>query len=225
MNSIEILKKIVKWLLAVLVPIFIMMTVSRFLMSSLFLQIEYRMPGFPEDSYGFTQEDRLEYAPYAVKYLLNSKGIEYLGNLEFENGKELFNARELGHMVDVKDLVQLGIRVWTGLLLLLILAGLVAWRWNSLNWFKSVLSLGGLVTVSLLVMISLIGILSFDTLFTNFHRIFFEDSSWLFKYSDTLIRLFPMRFWQDAVIAEVLLSASVGIGLWFGFRKKVSSDE
>jgi len=225
MNKIELLKTVGKWLIALVIPFFILITVSRALMTSTFLQIEYSMPGFPEDSYGFTQEDRLNYAPYAIKYLLNSDGIEYLGDLEFTDGSVLFNERELSHMVDVKNVVQLGERVWMFLLLGITAIGVIAWRWKSLDWFRLALSLGGLVTVNLLVLVSLIGILSFDTLFTNFHRMFFEDGSWLFYYSDTLIRLFPIRFWQDAVIAEIFISAATGVGFWLGFRKKDTRNE
>jgi len=225
MNKIDMLKTTSKWTVALIIPIFILISVSRLLMTPVFLQLEYSMPGFPEDGYGFSQEDRLEYAPYAVDYLLNSEGIEYLSDLEFEGGGDLFNERELSHMVDVKDLVQVGVRFWWVLLLFIVLVGVVSWRWELLDWFRSGLSLGGLVTVFVLVLVSLIGILSFNTLFTNFHRIFFEDGSWLFYYSDTLIRLFPIRFWQDAVIAEVLLSVAAGAGIWLGLRKKETSDE
>jgi integral membrane protein (TIGR01906 family) len=225
MNKIDILKTTGKWTVALIIPIFILISVSRLLMTPLFIQLEYRMPGFPEDGFGFSREDRLEYAPYAVDYLMNKEGIEYLGDLEFENGGDLFNERELSHMVDVKDLVQAGVRVWWVLLLFFVLVGVVNWRWELLDWFRSALSLGGLVTVCFLILVSLIGILSFNTLFTNFHRIFFEDGTWLFYYSDTLLRLFPIRFWQDAVIAEVLLSAAAGAGIWLGLRKKETPDE
>ncbi len=225
MSKVDRLKTIGKWLVALIIPLFILISVSRLLMTPIFIQIEYRMPGFPEDSFGLSQEERLGYAPYAVDYLLNAGGIEYLGDLEFEDGGDLFNERELSHMVDVKDLVQAGVRVWLALFLFLVLVGVVCWRWKMQDWFKSALSLGGLLTVSSLVLISMIGIISFGALFTNFHRIFFEDGSWLFYYSDTLIRLFPIRFWQDAVIAEVLLSAAAGAGIWLGFRKKEISDE
>ena len=41
---------------------------------------------------------------------------------------------------------------------------------------------------------------SFNALFTAFHRLFFQGNTWLFLYSDTLIRLFPIPFWRDAFI-------------------------
>jgi uncharacterized membrane protein len=41
---------------------------------------------------------------------------------------------------------------------------------------------------------------AFGILFVGFHRIFFEGDTWLFLYTDTLIRLFPVRFWQQAFL-------------------------
>ena len=62
--------------------------------------------------------------------------------------------------------------------------------------------------------------INFRQLFTNFHRIFFEGDTWLFKFSDTLIRLFPMQFWQDAFIAAGALTFLGGLALWFLFEKR-----
>ncbi len=55
--------------------------------------------------------------------------------------------------------------------------------------------------------------------FTLFHQVFFEGDSWLFLYSDTLIRLFPIRFWQDAVLAAAVISLGGGLGLALGLKK------
>ena len=53
----------------------------RLLMTPLFLEAEYRMPGFPEDSYGFTLRDRLQWSKPSVEYLLNGEGVDFLANL------------------------------------------------------------------------------------------------------------------------------------------------
>jgi integral membrane protein (TIGR01906 family) len=54
--------------------------------------------------------------------------------------------------------------------------------------------------------------------FTLFHQVFFTGDSWLFYYSDTLIRLFPIRFWQDAFLWAAILALGGGAGLAFGLR-------
>jgi uncharacterized membrane protein len=49
--------------------------------------------------------------------------------------------------------------------------------------------------------------------FTLFHALFFEGDSWLFLNSDTLIRLFPIRFWQDAFLLGALIALGGGFAL------------
>ena len=93
--------RILSLIVTLLIPLALLFLGLRLLLTPAFLQLEYRMPGFPDDSYGFTLEDRLHWSRYAVEYLVNDSGIEYLGNLIFEDGSPLFNERELSHMLDV----------------------------------------------------------------------------------------------------------------------------
>jgi len=60
----------------------------------------------------------------------------------------------------------------------------------------------------------------FWSFFAGFHRLFFEGNSWLFAYSDTLIRLFPIRFWQDAFLLAALISSAGGLLLVLGINIK-----
>ena len=46
--------------------------------------------------------------------------------------------------------------------------------------------------------IILLAAINFDQFFDRFHRIFFESGSWLFYETDTLIQLYPLRYWMDA---------------------------
>ncbi|MBC8099255.1 MAG: DUF1461 domain-containing protein, partial [Armatimonadetes bacterium] len=59
---------------------------------------------------------------------------------------------------------------------------------------------GGLLTVGGVVVIVLGVIIAWDSFFTTFHQLFFQDGTWIFYYSDTLIRLFPEQFWFDAAL-------------------------
>lgn len=54
-------------------------------------------------------------------------------------------------------------------------------------------------------------VISFDALFTAFHKVFFVGDTWLFYFSDTLIRLFPMRLWQDAFIFMGIITVVVAL--------------
>jgi len=212
------LKNIIYWLIVVLVPVVLVLGAVRLLLTPVFIQIEYRMPYFPEDSYGFSQEERLHWAKLARQYLLNRAGIEFLGDLTFEDGSPLYNQRELRHMRDVKIVVKAAMGVLYTSLALIVGAGVWARRADWWGQYRRALSRGGWVTVGLLLFLILAIALSFNTVFVLFHQIFFEGDTWIFRYSDTLIRLFPVRFWQDAFVAVGVLAliGGLALGTFFG---------
>ena len=82
------------------------------------------------------------------------------------------------------------------------------------------LASGGKLTLFLLAGLLLFAGLSFNAFFTGFHAIFFEGDSWLFLYSDTLIRLFPLRFWRDVIFVIGGLTILGALALWLGLARK-----
>ena len=216
----KILRTILQILVTILVIVFLLLTGIRLLLTEAFVQLEYNMPGFPEDPYGMTKAQRLEYAPIALEFLLNGADDSFLGDLTFEDGTPLYNERELSHMVDVQVLTVLFLKVWYVSIGLLTVVTFWAWRGNWWREYLKMLSNAGLTTIVVLGTLILLLVLSFDLVFTNFHRIFFEGDSWLFLYSDTLIRLFPERFWLDAFAIVGVFTFVGGLGLWLGLRKK-----
>src|SRR5512138_1747961 len=103
---------ILSLIITLLVPIALIGLGLRVLLTPIFLQVEYNMPYFPPDEFGFTKADRLKWAPYALNYLTNNADISYLADLKFEDGKPLYNERELSHMNDVKHVTQGALKVW-----------------------------------------------------------------------------------------------------------------
>ena len=180
-----ILRRVLIILITLIVPFFLMMSSIRILFTPLYMQVEYRMPGFPADPYGFTLQDRLHWSRVSLEYLLNSSDISYLANQRLADGAPLYNERELSHMVDVKTLVQKMLIAWWVLLIGLAALGIWAWRGHWLSGFLQGLSNGGKLTL-VLVLFILVGVaISFRDLFTSFHEIFFTGNSWLFNYSDS----------------------------------------
>jgi integral membrane protein (TIGR01906 family) len=221
------LTTILSYLTSLLVPLALIGTALRILLSPIFINIEYRMPYFPVDEYGFTQQDRLQWAPFALEYLVNSSDISYLGDLKFADGSPLYNERELSHMADVKNVVQGALNVWMISLAILALLSVLAWRGQWTPDYSNGLRRGGMWMIGLAVALGLVvgvGIVInpevFWQFFTLFHQIFFTGDSWLFYYSDTLIRLFPIRFWQDAFLWAAILALGGGAGLAFGLRDR-----
>lgn len=219
------LQKPLSWLVTLLVPGALVLTAVRAMMTPVFLNIEYNLPNFPPDRYGFTTQDRLYWSRYALDYLLNSAGISYLGDLRFQNGQPVYNERELHHMVDVKNTVKSALLFWYISLGLLLVLGVWAWRGGWMRSFQHGLARGGWLTVLLVGTIIVLVLISFGVVFVAFHDIFFQPGTWMFQYSDTLIRLFPERFWKDLFIYIGSISVIGGLVLAFAFRGRKNSPE
>ena len=214
------LNSLLSYLTTLLTPIFLLGLGLRILLTPVFYSIEYRMPYFPEDQYGFTMEDRLQWAPYAIDYLLNDADVSFLGDLTFEDGSPLYNERELSHMRDVKIVTKGALNFWY--MTVVLMAALTGWAWYGKWWqaFREGLRRGGWLMIGLVVVLGLFGAVAFWQLFTLFHALFFEGDTWLFLYSDTLIRLFPMQFWQDAFLWAGIIAIGGALGLALGLKPK-----
>ena len=216
----RIFQKVLSWLVAILLPVALTFLGLRLLLTHAFPAIEYRLPGFPADEYGFTLQDRLHWSGVSIDYLLNSADSSYLGDLVFMDGVPLFNERELSHMLDVKNVV--GPVLWVGYSVWFLMLGLGLWARFGGWWVEYVRGIrrGGWLVVGLVVAFGVFAGISFWQFFTVFHELFFTGDSWQFLYSDTLIRLFPMRFWQDAFLFAGALDMLAGLVLGLGLPPK-----
>jgi integral membrane protein (TIGR01906 family) len=216
------LPMIFSFLVPIFVVIFIILTSVFLWMDPIIWDTLYNSPGFPPDTYGFTVKDRMMYSRISLEYMVNDAGISFLGDVKLADGSPLFNERELSHMADVKRLAQSSFITWGILIVLLGGSAVLAYRqkWMPV-WGKSV-SIGGWITIFLIVTIFVFILTSFDTLFTDFHHLFFTGDSWLFLYSDSLIRLFPIAFWQDAFIIVGVVAAVLSVAAGILGRKLTS---
>ena len=208
----KIILTIARILLVLSIPVFLLLTNLYIFMSPTFLRYEYGKADFPP-SPGFTDEERLVVAERAVTYLRSDAGIEILGDLEGKEGP-LFREKELAHMVDVK--VVTGRAFLAHGLLGLVIAfslGVVLVIRDTQTQISASLLQGSLLTIALLVALVALVYFNFNWFFTRFHLTFFEGDSWIFDFSDTLIRLFPTRFWFDAASLWGLLTLGEAVAL------------
>lgn len=188
---------IARILLVISIPVFLLLTNLYVFMSPAFLRYEYGKADFPP-SPGFTDEERLVVAEKAVTYLRSDTGIELLGDLKGAEGP-LFREKELVHMVDVKVLtIQAFLAHGLVALVIAFSLGVLLVIRDAPTRISISLLQGSLLTIALLIAVVALAYLNFDWFFTHFHLAFFEGDSWIFDWSDTLIRLFPERFWFDA---------------------------
>jgi len=216
---------VLSWIVTLATPLALLGLALRAVLLPFYPAIEYHMPYFPDDEYGFTTEDRVRWAGEAWQYLLRDADSGLLADSTFEDGRPFYNDRELRHMADVKVVIQGSLRVWYADLIAM--AGLTIWAWRAgwRNDYVQGLRRGGWLMVGLAGVIAVIVAVGltldegiFWGFFTFFHALFFEGDSWLFLYSDTLIRLFPIRFWQDTFLFAAFVA--LGGGLTLGIALK-----
>lgn len=204
--------------LTVLIPVVFLLTNVRLLLTPAYVDLAYRLPAFPDDPFGLTRTERVGQARVALAYLLNDAGPEFLGDLRFPDGAPVYNQRELRHMVDVKRLVQIALRLWVAVVVLAVVSGIALWRFHPGPAAATGLLYGSRLTLILMAVLGIGLLATFSTVFVGFHRIFFEGDTWLFLYSDTLIRLFPERFWQDAFLTLAGLTLAEAAALMLATR-------
>lgn len=205
------INKILIVILASFIPYIILMGGVRFIMNPAFAEFEYDRAGFPRDPYGMETDERKQWAGYSIRYLTNSEPIDYLANLQNFQGQKIFTESELSHMLDVKEVVQGALLAWyiiIGLSVAILGWFLIMAQWSSL---RQAFQAGGWVILGLILALLIFLLVSFDTLFDRFHRLFFADGTWLFDQSSTLIRLFPLVFWRDAFALVLIFTLLAGI--------------
>ena len=74
------------------------------LLSAPFLWLEYRRPGFPEDSYGFDLAERMRLGSYGLDYVTNLAPEDYLAKATTGPANTpAFLQSEIQHMHDVNE--------------------------------------------------------------------------------------------------------------------------
>jgi len=214
---------LIQTLLVLAMPIFLLVADLRIVSGHWFVRWEYGKADFPPDPLGLTRAERTRLAEVCVDYLATNASLSLLEDLRLPDGEPAFNARELRHMADVQGVYnQMTI---AGVVAALVLAGGTATLLASKHTRRRAPAgflKGSLLTLGLLVAVGATMALSWGDFFTTFHRIFFEGDSWIFPYSDTLIRLFPIRFWMDvaATVVGLLVIEALVVGAlgWIWMR-------
>ena len=217
--------RLIQWLLVLTLPIALVAVDLRILTGHWFVRWEYGKASFPPDPFGLTTDERIRLAQVCDDYLSTNAEHSLLADLQLPSGEPAFNERELQHMADVQavyhSLTIAGIiaaLVWLGGV------GALLSRPHTRRMIPTALMKGSLLTLGLLVVVGAFMALSWGEFFTAFHRLFFEGDSWIFPNSDTLIRLFPIRFWMDvaATMVVLLVVEAIGIGLggWLWKRRQ-----
>jgi len=221
----------VRWIVTISIPFLLAL-------GTLAILISWNSPSFPRweygrispDKYGMKPEDRLRLAEANLEFLRHSEpaseAIILLEDLRMPGtDQSLFKEGELQHMEDVKELVD--VFKWVGLILIfIVIAGLslLLLKIETRNIGYRAIAGGGLLTASILLVLVVLILVSWNLVFTQFHEVLFPPGTWSFSYSDSLIRLFPEQFWFDfgllwtgSIFVEGI--ALIAVGQWLQRRR------
>ncbi len=127
----------------------------------------------------------------------------------------LYNEKELIHMKDVRDIVQLFTVLMVVSLLLFIGLGLFLYFKNGLPRLLKGIKIGAIVTFVLTMVLIVWALIDFDGLFLLFHYISFSNNLWILDPSkDYLIMMFPEGFFNDAAILIVSTILGAAVIIW-----------
>ncbi|MDP7197748.1 MAG: DUF1461 domain-containing protein, partial [SAR202 cluster bacterium] len=118
--------------------------------------------------------------------------------------KQLFNSKEIHHMIDVKNLIQ-NIKFFIYLLwiitLIILLMKITLSKEKKLNSIHIIAKSYFIYSISILTSILILIALSFRWIFYFFHIISFDNNLWILDpRTDYLIKIFEEVFFMDAAI-------------------------
>lgn len=177
---------------------------------------------------GVTPDDLMKATDHLLDYIVGKKV-----NLDVEvmiNGSEvqMFNQREIDHMVDVQDLMMNVILLKN----ILILVSIAIFGYGI--WKKDVFDLV-LMRASLLQALLILGIvfgfigmyafIDFDSFWIQFHELLFSNDLWLLDpNTDRLIMMVPQAFFSGLVYRIILAIGLIVlsfVGLLYGLGRRI----
>jgi integral membrane protein (TIGR01906 family) len=201
-------------LIALVVPGALIVNALRALATDTFVRWELGRDDFPSDRYGLTPDQRETLALTGLESIRpGSTGIVLLERATLPDGSPAFDERELSHMRDVRTLFGGALRgqLVAALVVGVLALGLARTRLRTL--VPRGLLAGALATLALAVLAVPVILLGFDGFFTRFHEVFFEGDSWRFNDTDTLIRLYPERLWEDVSRLAAVITVAQAVAL------------
>lgn len=198
-----------RWFISLSLPVLLIMLAVRMFTLPWYPTWQYSRPSFPADPLGMDGEERLRLALACIGFLNKPHNTEILASLKFDDGQEAFLTRELDHMDDVKVVYDRMTVVAIFIFLFDTLFCILMQRKGKILEVNRAFFHGSIIILMALILLGVWMLTGFDTFFTVFHGLFFAEGTWLFSYNDTLIRLFPLRFWQDAGMGIAILIAFI----------------
>jgi Protein of unknown function (DUF1461) len=206
-------------LIVAAVPVVLIGNALWVLVNPWLVHAEYALPGFPDDDFDLSDQERTDLAVTGVRSIRpGGDGVEQLREARLPDGNPAFVEREIQHMEDVRSLVTGSLIAWGIALVLAVSASLALRRLGGpapfrLRWTReagpvgSALVAGACLTIVAIGLAGVVMLIDFELFFDGFHGVFFEGDSWQFSDKYTLRQLYPDFFWGVAGGAMAALVA------------------
>ena len=165
---------------------------------------------------GMTEEELAEATRQIQEYFRGGPPVSIV--VEKEWGREvLFNNREQQHMVDVRNLLNVALRVQevslayvAGVVIVLIATR----RADGVRTIARWITAASIFTFAVFAVLGVLAIGDFSAFWTQFHLLSFTNDLWLLDpRTDYMIRLYPLSFWFNAVFDVIVRSVAGAIVL------------
>ncbi|MBD3156101.1 MAG: TIGR01906 family membrane protein [Candidatus Aenigmarchaeota archaeon] len=217
-----LLKNFIKIIIIISLPLILISMNVKILLNPSYLEWEYSKEKFPESEL-LIDIERLELSKDVLSYIKGESNDSILRDTR------LFNEREISHLSDVRILVgetdYLGL--FSFLILILSIFFLIS-RGVEKYQIVSYLFNAAVTTLIFVSLFSIVSTIDFNFLFIGFHKIFFPQGNWSFHSQDTLIQLYPAKFWFDSsflIIVLFLIESSVLSLGFFLLRTKIKKEK
>jgi len=132
--------------------------------------------------------------------------------IDFLNNKQEldlnYTSSEVSHLKDVKGVMNLIDYLFYFRLIILIL--IITYYRKNKEQLMTLFKYGGFTTLILMGSFLLFVLISFNSIFTIFHKILFPQGNWLFPSGSLLIQTFPIEFFIGISVKIFLLTIGLG---------------
>ena len=145
---------------------------------------------------------------------------------------DLFDEKEKGHLVDVKNIVQkslIFLNMMIILFIILIITLILIDKKDFMKKFSLALIYGGIITFLDAFIFFILVKINFNSVFDVFHRTFFKDGTWLFDEGSDMVRLYTSNFFYDATLSVIVWTLVIAfifilLGLFILYKEKKEDD-
>ena len=208
MNIRTMLSYIIGFLIALLLfPVLLVTAIELVTYDKGFYQVQYQRLDTANEI-GMDDEELLRVTRELTDYIRDrTDSLEQIRAEIKGEDRQVFNQREIDHMVDVKDLFRLGITIRNisliGIPVLSLMLYLLS-KNRSLRIFAvSYLAASGLLLLLLVVFVPVIQA-NFTYYWDRFHYLFFSNDLWILNpETDIMIQMVPEPFFNQAVLRVI----------------------